>query len=185
MSNQAQQERYEQLIMKKCGMENLPQINLPEGYTLRTYRPGDEKKWEEVTDKAFGGVHRFLDSMKDAVTRFPDGIFFICHGEKIVATTAALVTERDGRKMGYVHMVAADPEHNGRKLGYNVVLAVLHKIAAYGLDCAILTTDDHRLPAIKVYLQLGFKPVIPNDGHKSRWKVILEKLGENQLLQTI
>ena len=40
-----------------------------------------------------------------------------------------------------------------------------------------LSTDDWRLPAIKVYLKLGYEPLLYADDMKGRWKAVCGKLG--------
>jgi hypothetical protein len=39
-------------------------------------------------------------------------------------------------------------------------------------------TDDHRLPALKVYLGLGFRPDLGHPSYAERWERLFAQLGE-------
>ena len=73
-------------------------------------------------------------------------------------------------------MVGVMPEHSGYRLGKWVSLAVLYYHRQQGFKCAVLGTDDFRLPAIKTYLNLDFMPIYVEDDQPERWQVIFEKL---------
>jgi len=53
---------------------------------------------------------------------------------------------------------------------------VLHYMKTQGKTEACLTTDDFRLPAVKIYLKLGFEPDLTRDGHKDRWDNIYRQI---------
>ena len=40
-----------------------------------------------------------------------------------------------------------------------------------------LSTDDFRLPALKVYLTVGFEPLMYADDMPARWSAVRRKLG--------
>ena len=73
-------------------------------------------------------------------------------------------------------MVGVIPEHSGHRLGKWISLAVLHYLYQQGFKCAVLGTDDFRLPAIKTYLNLGFIPIYVDDDQPERWQAIFKKL---------
>ena len=56
----------------------------------------------------------------------------------------------------------------GKNLGYSLSLAALNYFRKKGIKEVFLYTDDFRLPAIKTYLKLGFKPVILDKFHLMR-----------------
>ena len=83
----------------------------------------------------------------------------------------------DQNEIGTVHMVGVHPDHRGRRLGWAVTLAVLHWFAARGFERARLLTDDWRHPAIRVYLGLGFLPVLIDAEHRNRWHDVFTAIG--------
>lgn len=168
--------RVTQLSMRLAPLHALPEVRLPPGYALRTFRAGDEDGWAALMNSEIG------EWDKDAVrTAFltqegvePDGIFFAMRGEEHAATATA--QSSTDASSGYVHMVTAHPAHRGRGLGRAVTLAVLHRLRDIGCTDALLLTDDHRLPAIRTYLNLGFDPEHTASDHPERWARVLARL---------
>jgi len=171
-----------QLVMKRDNLAELPALQLPEGYTLRTCRQGDGIHWAQILNESFGGertVDDFLATMVNQAAYRPDRLFFIDDPQGVpCATAGAYCFEPWGAQTGYLHYVGVRPAHQGKKLGYTVSLAVLHKFREEGCYTnAILQTDDFRLPAIKTYLRLGFHPVIIHENQPERWQQVLGELG--------
>lgn len=161
-------------------LQELPSVDLAEGYHLRSYLPGDEQDWLKLIcdtfmmtqDDAQGFANDiFTDSLN------PSDVLFISCGKSIVATATAKKRPDDPPDTGYVHMVAVDPAHRGKHLGANITLAVLHRLAGMGYKKAILHTDDYRTSAVVTYLRLGFKPVINDTNMESRWLEIGKTIG--------
>ncbi|MFP3902936.1 MAG: GNAT family N-acetyltransferase [Armatimonadota bacterium] len=175
-----------QLTMKRPDLKNLPELQLPEGYQLRTFQSGDERAWENIVADAFDrevprGQFGTRIGAHDAFQ--PERLFFICHKGEAVATATAWYMEKWGENTGYVHMVGVKPGHRGKRLGYQVSLAVLHRLRDEGFEEAVLTTDDFRLPAIKTYLNLGFEPVLVHENQRKRWREVFEVLGMPELAE--
>ena len=169
-----------QLRMRRPDMRNLPEIQIPEGYAVRTYEPGDEIHWARIINASFGGKRGAEDARKEIIDReqfAPEILFFVTHQGKPVGTACAWRKAPDETKTGYLHMVGVIPEHQGNSLGKLVSLCVLHYFKKHGFSEAMLDTDDNRLPALKTYLNLGFRPVYRDDSHPKRWEAVSENLG--------
>ena len=169
-----------QLRMVRPNLNNLPQLELPTGYGMRTYLEGDEVHWARIISDSFGGRERTAQDTEDQITGrevfLPDGLYFATHRGIPVGTACAWRESVDEKEVGYVHMVGVVAEHTGHKLGKWVSLAVLHYFRDRGFISAMLDTDDFRIPAVKTYLNLGFIPVYVEDGQPERWHAIFEKL---------
>lgn len=170
-----------QLRMVRHNLKNLPNIELPTDYCLRTYRDGDEIHWANIISDSFGGRKRTAADTHQEITGRevfdPNGLFFITHQETPVGTACAWKQSIDESDIGYVHMVGVLSEHTGQKLGKWISLAVLYYFREHGFTCAILDTDDFRLPALKTYLNLGFVPVYVDRTQPKRWEAIYNQLG--------
>lgn len=169
-----------QLRMSRPDLENLPEIQIPEGYSVRTYKPGDEVHWARIINASFGGERIAEDARKEIMDRKqfdPEGLFFVTHQEELVGAACAWREAQEEKKVGYLHMVGVVPEHQGHRLGKLISLCVLHFLRKHGFSEAMLDTDDGRLPALKTYLNLGFRPVYRDDSHSGRWKAVSENLG--------
>ena len=169
-----------QLRMVRPNLEDLPVLELPAGYGMRTYRKGDEEHWARIISDSFGGRERTARDTENEITDrdvfIPGGFYFATHHGIPVGTACAWRQSVDEKAVGYVHMVGVVAEHTGHKLGKWVSLAVLHYFRDNGFISAMLDTDDFRIPAIKTYLNLGFIPVYVEEGHLERWSDIFEKL---------
>ena len=167
-----------QLRMLKQNMSDIPGPNVAGGYVLRPIRKGEHRQWEELCDKAFNSAHSFKTVVEEKDGYVEDGVFVIMDGDRLIATGTALCTHAHPEGCGYVHMIAADSQYSGKKLGYEITAAVLRRLRDGGFASAELTTDDFRLPAIKVYNSLGFIPDLTIDGTmRGRWEAIYGTFG--------
>jgi mycothiol synthase len=78
-------------------------------------------------------------------------------------------------------MVGCRSSHLGRGLGWLVSLAAMHRMQAEGRERAVLQTDDFRLPAIRSYQRLGYRPLLFSEDHRRRWLAVVKELGWPEL----
>ena len=104
--------------------------------------------------------------------------FVVASGSVPVATASARLVPERFPGAGYLHWVAVHPHHRGRRLGAILSLAVLRHCRDIGCASAVLETDPERLPAIRTYLNLGFRPVPLEPRQRPVWRGILASLGE-------
>ncbi len=157
-----------------------PAVRLPPGYTLRTYRPGDEARFYEVMELA-GWPGWDDERLKPWMARIlPEGWCMAVHAASgtIVATAMALHSHSElhpfGGELGWV---AGDPAHAGKGLGSAVCAAVTSRLIAAGYRNIHLYSEDWRLPALKTYLKLGYVPFLFTPEMPGRWQVICAHLG--------
>ena len=172
-------ERLPQLHMRRR-LDVLPELSVPAGFELRTFRPDDVARWAELLaangELGEWSVERASPYFAPESRMVLAGSFFVTHGDKLVATAQLHLHPDDAYaptpELGWV---AARPEYRGRGLGRAVCLAVLRFAAAAGHEAIFLRTDDHRLPAIRTYLQLGFEPWLIDPSAPGRWARILTR----------
>lgn len=169
-----------QLEMLRDNLDDLPGIDIPEGYELRTYRAGDEAAWCAIMEGNVGRdwtPEKCHEKLIDDPRFDPENLFFATANGQPVASACAWSREPGERTTGEVHMVAALEAHRGRGLGRLVNAAVLHRLRDLGYRQAHLLTDDWRIPAIKSYLTAGFRPLNTHESHPERWEKIFDQLG--------
>jgi mycothiol synthase len=167
-----------QLFMRRPHLDNLPQHSpLPEGYNLHLMTPEEWNGVANVLQTAFEDAWDIARVQREFVDA-PDVIetYVITHNGEVVATASARLLPDAYPNSGYVHYVGALYGHKGKRLGYEVTLATLQKFVELGCKDAVLETDDHRLPAIKTYLNLGFVPENRHESHPQRWEAVQENL---------
>jgi len=168
------QEGYTQLIMRRPNLDGLPDLVIPDGYTLRTYKDGDEAAWDAIVGPM--SSKGFINEIKNHRFFSPERVKLICRDDVPVATATAWEDEGGDLTTAVVHMVGTDTAYRGQGLGFAVTNAVLHHMQRQGKASVYLSTDDFRVPAIKIYLKLGFEPDLTKPGHTERWEILHKKL---------
>jgi mycothiol synthase len=171
-----EQNNLPQLVMFIESLEDLEHVSVPDGYTVRHFRDGDDKHWEKIIKASFNYECNFEKEIAQNENFKPEKVWFICDGDIPVATATAWYSTNWDKSVGYLHMVGMLPEYAGKSLGLKASLAAIHEMKHEGRSSSVLNTDDFRLPAIKTYLRLGYKPHFTHESHELRWKDILEKL---------
>lgn len=157
---------------------------VPPGIVLRTFTPGDELAWAQVVNLTDLGrdydASKVRGSLSERPVFDPEGLFLACAAAtgQPLATACAWWQTRVGKLRPMLHMVAARPDAAGRGLGKLVCQAVLHYHGQRGQREVLLSTDEHRLAAISVYLRLGFRPMryFGGEDHEPRWNEVLSRL---------
>ena len=155
---------------------------VPAGFALRTYIPVQDDENYIALMRNAGFKYWDGEFLKRTVTNmYPDGLFFLVDtGTGRLAATA--VANRtcvpgfpDGCEFGWL---AADPAFQGRGLSRVVHDAVIQRFRQADVQNVYLSTDDHRIPAIKLYLGKGWEPVIVDDDARMRWEAIRNMLAK-------
>lgn len=173
----------EQLKMYLLRDSVLPELNLPNEYTISRYSgETDAEGWiaccsdGNLIDNEHGAEcfdnailhHKYVIPTED--------VFFIDYEGKHVGTATGYVKNISGKRVGDIHMVGVRKDFRGKGLSSYVVMAAIKHLREVGVDYISLTTDDFRLGAVKTYLRLGFKPVEYDLGMQDRWEKVLESI---------
>lgn len=167
-----------QLRMEKCDLDRVPEVRVPEGYTLRTFRSGDQTGLAEVYAACELGCRTREDVQERLVMRpyFQPGRVFVMEYEGAIVGTATAWEEPSEPPCGYLHMVGVLPEHRGKRLGCALTVAAIRRHREEGFAVQRLDTDDVRLAAIRLYLRLGYRPLLTHPSHEVRWRAVLKRL---------
>jgi len=158
-----------------------PEPVVPAGYRLRHFHEADEPAHLALMHQAGFECwnHALLVTMLQKV--LPDGFFVIEHLASGALTATAMATHHPqewapyGAELGWV---AADAAHKGHGLGMAVSTAATIRLMRGGYRNIYLLTDDFRLPAIKSYLRIGYRPDWFTGGMAERWQAVLARLGQ-------
>lgn len=174
-----------QLKMEKNDLHNIPRVVLPDGYLLRTYRPGDEASLSRIYGISDLGTDT-PQAVREKVISHPcfshDRLFIVEHAGEVVGTSSAWVNLSDPG-VGYLHMVGLLPEHRGKGLGKALVVAAIDYTRNEGFSAQRLDTDDFREAAILLYLDLGYYPLYMDETHPERWEILARTLRRPDLLE--
>ncbi|MBN2582123.1 MAG: GNAT family N-acetyltransferase [Planctomycetes bacterium] len=167
------------MIRPTSGRTDPPPVRLPDGYAIRQLGDDDIPAYIELLDKT-----GFSSWTRERVRRIwgtvlPEGAFAIVDertGRLAATALAQHVPYNTYPRGGQLGWVAADPALRGKGLGEAVIAAATRRLIEVGYEDIYLMTDDFRLPAIAVYLKLGWQPVTDGPGMAERWQEIRRKL---------
>ncbi len=157
----------------------LPRLEVPAGFQLRGYRPGDVEVWFRILSRAdrylpvtieqhgrsFGGSEPEL-SRRQLFLLAPDGT-------PIGTSTAWFGSNPLDATWGRVHWLAVLPEWQGRGLGKALLAATLRRLQELGHSRIYLITETVRRRAIALYLEFGFTPDLRTERERHDWRQVI------------
>ncbi len=176
------------LRMKRPDLLDLPPRGLPEGYSFRFFRPGDEKHWARIEtsagefdreEDAYPAFEYYYGAHKNLLEH---RMLFLLDETQTPVGTATAWTD-DG--MGRVHWVALAQSHQSKRLSKPLVVETLYLMREQGYTEAFLTTQPPSWVAIRVYLACGFIPVIADDTTARGWQLVRDKIGAERWREPI
>lgn len=175
---------YIPLVMSHGCLLHTPDAGLPEGYSLRLFRPGDEAYWAEIVtaagefdtaEEALDYFHSHFGPHYDALA---DRCLFLLDGSgRPVGTSTGWFMDGDAA-VGRLHWVAIAGDYQGRGLCRPLVAASMRQMAELGHTKGMLTTQPSSWKGIKVYLGFGWMPV--DDGseeYNKGWAMVSKLIG--------
>lgn len=176
-----------QITMVRPNLDDLPAVCIAPGYEVKTAADFDDPVavWIEAINNSFENTTWTREWVAEQFTSKeqydPEGVFFAMHGDTPASTAFAWIDEPSEQVLGRVHYVGTVAAHRKQGLARAMVLTVLHHLRGRGLVRAMLETQPYRLPAISVYLNLGFEPT-PGDvpEQQAAWEQVMEQLGRPQ-----
>ena len=177
----------QEIFMKRVNLENIPQFDLPESFSIRNYHKGDEENWFKIY-KAADHYNKIYSSMfKEYFGADEEKLarrqFYVCNfkGEAIATATAWYNKDYYGEKIGRIHWVAVHPDYQGKGLAKPLLSTVMNRLKDLGHKQCYLRTLNIRTPAIKLYLSYGLKPDIHNANDELLWKDIQQRFEDQGL----
>ncbi len=144
--------------------ETLPAAALPEGFTVRPYRPGDAPVLTEVQNAAFDGSWGFCPNTVEqigyraAMVHIPrEGILFLCHGEKTAGYCWTCLAPVEGAIRGVIGMIGLVPAYRGQGVSRCVLVAGMEFLRSLDVADIRLQVDGSNDPAIRLYTAVGFE----------------------------
>lgn len=170
------------MLLPDLAAVTLPPVEqlISDGYELRTFRPGDEADWTALMNTGSLGdwtAERTVRELTGCEQFDPESLFLLMAADGSLAASACAWTKKPAeRTTGTLHMVCVDPAHRGHRLSEVVCTAALHRFRARGFDRVDLSTEEWRPGAVKVYLQLGFRPFYTHPSHADQWAELQDRL---------
>jgi len=156
-------------------------LPLPSGYQLHFYAEGDLDTWLHIQahDRFFvPTVETFAASMPGDTPLLASRVMFLVDptGEAVGTVTAWINDSLTGWKIGQIHWVALVPAAQGQGLAKPMVGAACALLHERGYREACLETNTRRLPALNLYLALGFVPFVRSEAERRAWRAVAPQL---------
>ena len=145
--------------LKKAPLEPLP-TTIPSGYQIERFV---DKDFDELLSLINASGFDFTQSTLCEALRLclPGGIVLVRHSETNTLASSMMARHLSSPEFpfgGRIDWLASDPNYRGKGLGrLSATLATNHLIRL-GYQNIWVTTQPHRLNAIKIFTSLGFVP---------------------------
>ena len=169
---------------------NPPDCNiLPKGFKSRSYRYDDLNKWLKLMNEnnqlGRWNRQRIESILNDQSCCKCQQFAFL--KDNLVACAGAYLRSKSQSKLWEIGWIATNPRYFGIGLGSHVIIRAMHFTRSQADYPIFLLTDDFRIPAISLYLNIGFLP--ENLDEKEiflRWKEIEKKIKgpESEILRS-
>ena len=160
---------YVPLMMTKTDTKNYPRFDLPEGYSFRFYRAGDEKDWvalecsigqfdtEEAALRMFRG-----EFIENQILKPEERMLFVVDPEgKAVASASLWDGILFGERRPRFHWVVVSDACTGKGIAKAMLSRILDLYNELGYEGFIyLNTSTWSYQAIGIYKKLGFVPYL-------------------------
>lgn len=162
--------KYYELLLEG-GLDTISEYALPADYHFEFYKDGDRDTWIEIgkSAKEFSNYGEGLDAWNRYYTGKENELYnrmvFIINeqGEKVATATAFYdIHGRDKSGASWFHWVAGKREYQGKGLSKPLIIYVLKLMKTLGYTHAKIPTQTNTWLAVKIYLDLGFKPIPEN-----------------------
>lgn len=138
---------------------DLPEPHVPLGYELRSYQLGDASAWADLLNQGEFG-QRFNAQKVSEYMEIPErraGSRIVVKNGNLLASTFATMQE-EADNLSSLDYVVSHSDYRGLGLGRIVCESVVKYCVDIGRNDVILHTDDWRIPALGLYLSMGFVP---------------------------
>ncbi len=158
----------------------LPKIALTPEFRLRTIADSELETYNDLRASVefprweFSYLREFRNKV------LPDSILVveeIATGRLAASACAERTDFPEHPELGVLGWVINHPDFRGKRLGRSVSAAVMHRLYAVGYRNFSLLTQDFRLPALHVYLDMGWKPWLYKEDMRERWRMIAKNMG--------
>ena len=168
-------------LMLCRSLDDLPVLPLPAGYRFVRYAPGDRDAWIRIEESA-----REFDSFEegeaawaryygDREDELPGRMLFVesDSGEKVATATAMYdVFGRDTSGSAWLHWVSVRRDRQGLGLSKPLICEAFRVMKSLGYTRVVIPTQTNTWLAVKVYLDLGCRPIPENAVHsETGWRI--------------
>ncbi len=147
-----------------CRRRELPEAEIPEGFSVRQLQRGDVEALTEVQNAAFKGSWGFSPNTLEQIRyrtgtadTSPKGILLLEHGDKTAGYCWTNLVPDDGDIRGVIGMIGLSPDYRGRGISSAILLGGMKYLLGLNPADIRLQVDENNTPAIRLYTWAGFE----------------------------
>lgn len=166
-------------IMVKYNMLSIPDYKIPDGFSIRHFKKGEESAWADLEylnsefdtkEQALAHFYKEFGSDTRIIEKYC--IFMLNKKNEVVGTSIAWQDyDFQGVLYGRLHWVSIHPDFQDRGLSKPLISLTLKKLAEYH-NKVYLTTLPTNFIAIKIYIGFGFMPFIFSSNYQILWEAL-------------
>ena len=144
--------------------DQLPELELPRGYFVRSFQKGDTPLLTRVQNDAFTGGWGFCPNTEEQIeyrTQMPNtshaGIVFLFEGENPAGYCWTVLVPGYNGIRGIIGMIGVVPDYRGKGVSRHILHAGMKHLRSIGLAEIGLEVDGNNDPAVGLYKSVGFK----------------------------
>lgn len=147
----------------KCSDYRDKEIELPEGFSIASYRSGYEKEWAklEYSIEDFGSLEEaekyFVETYLQDSNMLTNILFALNKDNEVVGSCIAWRDKKDDKFVSSLHWLVVDEKYQGIGLGRALSTAVMNIYAENAKFPVYIHTQPWSWKAILLYISLGFK----------------------------
>ena len=144
-------------------LDDLPELELPQGYSVRSFQNGDTPLLTRVQNDAFTGSWGFSPNTEEQIeyrTRMPNtsqaSILFLFQGDEPAGYCWTVMVPVESGVRGMIGMIGVVPKFRGKGVSRHILQAGMQHLRSVGLAEIGLEVDGNNDPAVRLYNSTGF-----------------------------
>ncbi|MCH7737364.1 MAG: GNAT family N-acetyltransferase [Chloroflexi bacterium] len=144
--------------------DELPELELPQGYSVRSFQAGDTPLLTRVQNDAFLGSWGFCPNSEEQIeyrTNMPNtskaGLLFLFDGDHPAGYCWTVMVPAENGVRGMIGMIGVVPEYRGKGVSRHILQAGMKHLRSIGQAEIGLEVDGDNGPAVGLYRSIGFK----------------------------
>lgn len=176
----------DEVYMVRESLDDIPEAPFPDGFSIRAMRPDEAGLWVDIQRDAepYYEVQPdwFEDQFGSNLAAVGWRCFLIVNARGVAVGTISAWANHDyhGETWGQVHWLAVRPAYQRLGLARAAMAFCLTQLARWH-DRAFLGTQSERIGAIRLYLDMGFRPDLDHPGARQAWLALRDRAGYAQL----
>ena len=148
----------------KWQLQEVPSPELPEGFAIESFRPGDEERLTNVQNASFDGSWGFCPNTVEEVsykartlTHSSEGVLFLARDGETAGYCWPCIIRDNENSVGMIGMIGIDPAYRSKGLSRPILLAGMQYLHSKAVNYIGLEVDGSNTPGVRLYTSVGFE----------------------------